>query len=242
VLHGLLHETGLFELGYRFVHHDSPDRRGIDVALLYRRDGFEVLTSFPIEVALENGQRPTRDILYVKGVLDSSDTLHVLVNHWPSRRGGVATTQANRRRAAIVLNNAVDSIKNANQNALVILMGDFNEPPRSDIFRYDLKAGSLEDETWLINLALSIPKGKGTLKFRHAWYVLDQMIVSRPFFEQSSGIFLADPVMRIVDLPFLKERDELFGGQRPSRTYRGYRYTGGYSDHFPVWIDLLSRE
>ncbi|WP_052345535.1 endonuclease/exonuclease/phosphatase family protein [Alkaliflexus imshenetskii] len=239
VLSAWLRETGLYNLGYRYVHFDSPDSRGIDVAMLYRRERFKVYASRPVEVNFGPGERPTRDILYVKGVLDDADTLHVLVNHWPSRLGGAAASQPKRRHAATVVKNLADSIRNVNPDALLIVMGDFNEPPRSPIFLNDLKAGKLEDDVWLISPALYLPPGKGTLKHGHAWEVFDQILISRPFFEKKSPVQMNKPSMRIVEIPFLFQPDDVHGGTKLFRSYEGFKYTGGYSDHLPVWIDLI---
>lgn len=242
VLSAMLRETGLYNLGYRYVHYDSPDLRGIDVALLYRRERFKVQASRPVEVNFGPGERPTRDILYVKGVLDNADTLHILVNHWPSRLGGAAASQPKRRHAALVVKSLTDSIRNVHPDALLIVMGDFNEPPRSAIFTNDLNAGRLEDDVWLISPALYLPPGKGTLKHGHAWEVYDQILISRPFFERKSPVQMDKPLMRIVEIPFLFQPDATHGGTKLFRTYEGFKYTGGYSDHLPVWIDLVVGE
>ncbi|TCO06801.1 endonuclease/exonuclease/phosphatase family protein [Natronoflexus pectinivorans] len=239
VLNAMLRETGLDNLHYRVIHYESPDLRGIDVALLYRRDRFKVYESRPIPVDFGPNERPSRDILYVKGVLDQSDTLHVLVNHWPSRFGGAAVTQWKRQYAARLTRQISDSIRMVNPQALLIVMGDFNEPHKSDLFLKDLEVGLLEDDVWLISPALKIPPDVGTLKHQHAWEIFDQIIISRSFFDGSSPIYMSEPEMRIISLPFLLERDEQMGGVKPFRTYVGFRYAGGYSDHLPVWIDLV---
>jgi endonuclease/exonuclease/phosphatase family metal-dependent hydrolase len=238
VLNTMLRETGLDKLHYRSIHFDSPDLRGIDVAMLYRRNRFELAEARPVPVDFGKDERPTRDILYVKGVLDELDTLHILVNHWPSRLGGAALSHWKRKHAAMVVKSFTDSLMNLNPGALVILMGDFNEPPRSDLFRHDLNAGKLDDNTLLISPALYLQVGQGTLKYQHAWEIFDQIIVSRSFFSNTSPIKMNEPVLKIVDLPFLLERDAAMGGTRPFRTYNGFKYAGGFSDHLPVLIEL----
>lgn len=238
VLTTMIWETGLSNLGYRVVHFESPDERGIDVALLYRHSRFEVVASKPLQVNLGANERPTRDILYVKGVVDKTDTLHILVNHWPSRLGGAIASHWKRKTAASVVKRITDSIYYSNPKALMVIMGDFNESPESELFLDVIDAGKLEDNGVLVNPALYLKKGSGTLKYKQDWDVFDQIIVSRAFFEDVSKIKIESPQLRIIDLPFLFEQDLTYGGMRPYRTYSGFKYAGGFSDHLPVWIDL----
>lgn len=241
VLNLMLDETGMRHLGYRVVHYDSPDERGMDVALLYLHDRFDLMASEPLPVDYGPGERPTRDVLYVKGVLDGLDTLHVLVNHWTSRYGGSAATQWKREYTARQVKSFTDSLHGHNPQSLLLVMGDFNEPHRSDLFSKFLGSGKLEDDVWLISPALYLPIDAGTIRYQHKWQVFDQIMVSRTFFEVNGPIYIEKPEMRIIDFPFLLERDEKYGGDRPFRTYVGMRYHGGFSDHLPVWIDLKTR-
>ncbi len=241
VLNLMLDETGMRHLSYRVVHYDSPDERGIDVALVYLHNRFQVVGSQPLPVNFGSDERPTRDILYVKGVLDGLDTLHVLVNHWTSRYGGSATTQWKREFTAQQLRCFTDSLHAQDPRSLVIVMGDFNEPHRSALFPKHLGSGLLEDDAWLISPALYLPVDAGTIKYQYKWQVFDQILVSRSFFEGKGPIYIEKPELRIIDFPFLLERDDKYGGDKPFRTYVGMRYHGGYSDHLPVWIDLKTR-
>ncbi len=239
VLNSMLHHTGLYNLDYRFVHYDSPDVRGIEVALLYRNNRFVVLDSQPVEVDLGPVHQPTRDILYVKGILDACDTLHVLVNHWPSRYGGSSFTQWKRQCAANLVKEICDSLLNNNPDRLLVILGDFNEAPNSNIFLKDLEIGDINSDKQLISPALNLLTSIGTLKYQHSWEIFDQIIVSRSLLNQDLNISLKSGSFRIVDLPFLLERDFQMGGLKPFRTYNGFKYNGGYSDHLPVWIDLI---
>lgn len=239
VVSNLIWETGLNNLGYRYVHFESPDDRGIDVALLYRGNRFKVLKTYPVSVDLGEQSRPTRDVLYVKGLLDNTDTLHVLVNHWPSRLGGVASSHWKREVAANTVKQITDSVFQTNPRALLLLMGDFNESPESELFYKVLQAGSVAAGKPLINTASSLRKNTGTLKHQQTWSIFDHIMVSRSLMDGSSAIQLNQPAMKIIDLPFLLEPDEVYGGSQPFRTYRGFRYQDGFSDHLPVWINLL---
>ncbi|GAO31801.1 endonuclease/exonuclease/phosphatase family protein [Geofilum rubicundum] len=141
VLNRMLDETGLRQLGYRLVHFDSPDERGMDVALLFLYERFQVSGAEPITVDFGPGERTTRDVLYVKGVMDGLDTLHVLVNHWTSRYGGSAATQWKRAYTAQQVRLFTDSLLAQNPRRLVVVMGDFNEPHHSGLFSEYLGAG-----------------------------------------------------------------------------------------------------
>ncbi|MFT3740108.1 MAG: endonuclease [Breznakibacter sp.] len=226
VMHQLVNWTGLGAAGYRFVHFESPDVRGIDVALLYRTDDFRVLSSIPLAVNL-SGAHKTRDILMVKGILHGSDTLHVFVNHWPSRLGGEEQSSANRQIAAHTLTAVSDSIFSANPHAFVLLMGDFNDGPYNPSI---LQLG----EKGFVNLATLDGKPvQGSNKYRQDWELIDQILVSRTYAGKlaAQGASLA---FKVVDLPFLLEKDETYLGQKPFRTFIGPVYHGGFSDHLPV--------
>jgi hypothetical protein len=241
VLNLMLDETGLRQMGYRVLHFDSPDERGIDVALLYLQDRFHVVKSEPVLIDFGPGERATRDVLYVKGVLDGLDTMHVLVNHWPSRYGGSAATQWKREFTAQKVRMFTDSLLAQDLHSLVLLMGDFNEPHHSDLFSEYMGSGMLEDSVCMVSPALYLPVEAGTIKYRHLWQIYDQIMVSRSFFEADKSIFIEKPMMQILDFPFLLERDDQFGGVKPFRTYLGMRYHGGYSDHLPIWVELKTK-
>lgn len=238
VLTSMLSETGLNHLSYDVVHYDSPDARGIDVALLYKKDRVSILESKPIPVTFDDGSRPTRDILFAKILLESIDTIFIMVNHWPSRFGGAAATQLKRKKAALIVKEVCDSLYNENQKSKILIMGDFNEPHTSDVFLKDLDVGRTSEDKWLISPALDLPAGVGTLKYQHSWDLFDQIIVSRPVLSDTVGYRMSEPHLKIIKLPFLLQRDETFGGEKLFRTYEGFKYLGGYSDHLPVWVEL----
>ena len=242
VVSNLIWETGLNNLGYRFVHFESPDERGIDVALLYLESRFKVLKTYPVSIDLGEQNRPTRDVLYVKGLLDRTDTLHVMVNHWPSRLGGVASSHWKRETAAKRVKQIADSVFQINSKALLLLMGDFNETPDSELFKDILQAGGVDDDGIMVNMALSLNKNIGTIKHQQIWSIFDYIMASRSLVDGSSVIQLNESDMNIIDLPFLLETDPVYGGLKPYRTYRGFRYQGGFSDHLPVWINLMVKK
>lgn len=231
---------------YGIVHYDSPDRRGIDVAMIYRKDRFRVLHSEPVMVTFpDEPNSKTRDILYVNGLFPfSEDTVHLFVNHWPSRYGGYAATIVKRNRAADVLRGKVDSLYNLNINARIVIMGDLNDYPSDESLIKHLRA--LPDATNakqgdLINLMYPLHKeGKyGSHKYQDHWGVLDQIIVSEALYNNTKGLRIHQQKAHIFRAPFLLEKDETYLGYKVFRTFAGFRYLGGFSDHLPVYIDII---
>ena len=227
-------------LAYDWIHRDSPDGRGIDVALLFRRDKFRPLVVRAVPVPTDP---PTRDILYVKGLLEG-DTIHVLVNHWPSKLGGRAGG-GRREAAAAALRACVDGI-DAPARQAILICGDFNATPAE----IHLDIPGVE------NLAAPLAAaGEGSLKYRGTWELIDQFWV-RPAWlvspkegdqprkprENMAGPpllgTLAAPRMEVFRLPFLLEPDTGYTGERPRRTWSGPHYKGGLSDHLPVVLLL----
>ena len=243
VLYGLLHDTPLEKLDYEIIHRDGPDRRGIDVAMLYRREQFQPLRVESLTVPTDP---PTRDILYVKGVMKSKagtktalfvpdsqknpkraqnrgfscpDTLHLIVVHWPSKMGGAQASQARREAAAATVKHITDSLRGC-----FARNGPLSE--RSAI----VVTGDFNDtpdhvDLDLDNLALPLAaEGRGTLRFRGNWELIDQFhTVSRQ--PLAMDIFAPD---------FLLEQDKAYCGRKPKRTWLGPRYNGGVSDHLPI--------
>ena len=228
---------------YQIVHFDSPDRRGIDVALLYQPKYFTVTASraVPLMIYGDDSTRIyTRDILFVSG-LYNGEPLHVLVNHWPSRRGGESATQPLRNAGAMVCKQIVDSLVALDANAKVLIMGDLNDDPVSPSVRQVLNAKRKKDQVrpgGLFNPMYDYyKKGIGTLAYRDAWSLFDQIILSEGFINPAAGGFQYFQT-NIHNEPYLIQKTGHFKGY-PFRTYAGSQYLGGYSDHFPVHIVLV---
>ncbi|MCB9303926.1 MAG: endonuclease/exonuclease/phosphatase family protein [Lewinellaceae bacterium] len=228
---------------YQIVHFDSPDRRGIDVALLYQPKYFTVTASraVPLMIYGDDSTRIyTRDILFVSG-LYNGEPLHVLVNHWPSRRGGESATQPLRNAGAMVCKQIVDSLVALDANAKVLIMGDLNDDPVSPSVRQVLNAKRKKDQVrpgGLFNPMYDYyKKGIGTLAYRDAWSLFDQIILSEGFINPAAGGFQYFQT-NIHNEPYLIQKTGHFKGY-PFRTYAGSQYLGGYSDHFPVYIVLV---
>ncbi|MBX2845131.1 MAG: endonuclease [Saprospiraceae bacterium] len=243
VLEDLLNNSPLRKFQYAIIHEDSPDERGIDVAFLYDTDQFNYIDyqigriEFPDDVEDE-----TRDILMVKGSF-GKDTVFFAVNHWPSRRGGVAETAPKRMHVAETLRAKTDAIRAKQPNAHIILMGDFNDSPFDVSVANGLKAGALNNNTApLINLMSErYRNGQGTYKYQNQWNMLDHFIVSRNLLDEEGKLFIADNSLQIFAPDYLREADPNYPGERIFRTYRGPNYVGGYSDHFPIVLDVFVR-
>ena len=244
----LVRRTPLATVGYGFIHRNGPDLRGIDVALLYRHDRFCPLLTRFLTVSLLDTTHHTREILYVKGVLDQLDTLHLFVNHWPSKMGGAKVSTPRRLAAASRLRVSVDSILARHPVANIIIMGDFNDTPLSKTLQ-GFTSGLLESKhsiptllhkKKLYNLSVLLARKKlGTIRYRGRWELIDQFIVSENMLNTQEPIFTSADLCSIFSAPFLLIKDEKFLGWKPYRTYLGPRYQGGISDHLPVVLKII---
>lgn len=236
VINDLINDPQLKAGKYNYEITDGPDPRGINCALLYRTDAFHYLTHQHVKVTYPFANDvETRGILYVKGLVNK-DTVHVFVNHWKSRLGGQDDTEEKRMQSAKILKNVVDSICHKNNNAAIVIMGDFNDEPGNKSIYEELGAGKVSDKKALTNLMYEYySAGKGTYYFRGDYNLLDNLIVStqnmsalkgfRPF-EDQGYIFMPDTIC------FVNKN----GDKSPARTYVGNKYYNGYSDHFPVYM------
>lgn len=240
VLTDLTARSALRAAGYRFVMTDSPDRRGVDVALLYRRTFFNLLGTESLRVNLRPyGGGATRDILHVTGVLENHDTLDVYVCHWPSRYGGIEETEPLRMCAARVVRASVDSVFRVRCKPYVIIMGDFNDGPDDSAIRDGLNArayswgSDLEDRELVTVMDLM---DDGSYKYQGLWDKYDQFIVSASLL---NGLGCTEMLgAEIMRNAFLFTDDDTYGGVKPFRTYNGRRYQGGFSDHLPVKLRI----
>lgn len=246
VMHDLVHYTPLKEHGYRYVMTDSPDERGIDVALLYQRDRFKLLSYRSIPVGTFNiHSRPTRDILHTCGLLSTGDTLDVFVAHLPSRSGGVKYSEPYRLFVAKKIRKEADSILNIRHRPQLIIMGDFNDYPEDKSISEVLAATSppvhpepLKLYHLLAGKAKADKQNFGSYKYQGEWGLLDHLIVSGTLLDTSGTFFTNERKADVARLPFLLIKDEKYGGVQPFRTFYGMKYQGGYSDHLPIYVDF----
>ena len=243
VLNQLVYKTAFSKFDYRIVHEESPDRRGIDVALLFDPKRFVLLhhETMYVDFPLKPESR-TRDILYVKGLIYQKDTVHIFINHWPSRWGGQMATDAKRKRVADILKSKTDSLFSVIAEPKIIIMGDFNDYPDDESLRLHLKAGYISDSSVLINLMLPYTTryDMGSNKYQQKWGTLDQIIVSKYLLLPNSQLMIAHKKAYIFNAAFLLMPDEKYLGQKPYRTFLGFKYIGGFSDHLPVYFDVYN--
>lgn len=238
VLEMLTSSGALKKAKYKIVHYESPDERGIDVAMLYNPSTFKVVSSAPLKVTLQGNDR-TRDILYVKGKLNSGEILHVFINHWPSRREGTEISDAKRLTAANVLRAKIDDIQKLDKNANFLILGDFNDEPSNNSITKGLNA--LVPENSFINnnlYSLLYPEfknGEGSLYYKD-WDLFDQIIVSGTMLYRKKGMHTSVENAGIFKPEYLLFKGKT-GDARPNRTM-GEKYFGGYSDHLPVFVKI----
>ncbi|MEM8998797.1 MAG: endonuclease/exonuclease/phosphatase family protein [Bacteroidota bacterium] len=245
VIEDLIYHKNLRNTNYGVIHFDSPDERGIDVALVYKKTAF-IPASFRSHRLLlfdHDGKRDyTRDQLVVGGYLDS-ELFYFIVNHWPSRSGGEARSKPNRIKAAQLNKRIIDSIQRITRNAKIISMGDLNDDPRDDALKKYLK--TIGHKNQLDSLSLYNPmekmyrQGHGSLAYRDTWNLFDQFFFTsnlisielKGYSFWKAGIFNPD---------YLKIPTGRYRGY-PFRTYVGTSYQGGYADHFPVYLYLIKK-
>ena len=223
-LHDLTRRSLLRNARYDYVMTNSPDERGIDVALMYSPYSFRLIGSHSVRVKPIKGMRPTRDILYASGVTASGDTLHVIVAHLPSRRGGEKYSRPFRMMAARQVAAVIDSIYNkVSAEAKIIVAGDFNDYSNSESMQLLCSKRMIE----VSKGAKGRNGAKGTYRYQGLWGSLDHILVSIPLADIATECY-------VNDAEFLIERDEKYGGVKPRRNYLGPRYLNGFSDHLPL--------
>ena len=248
VLEDLINLTPMSEYRYGIIHEDSPDNRGVDVGLLFRRDKFTPLQhsviriKFPFDTLVK-----TRDILMVKGLVNKmKDTITIFVFHSPSRRGGETASEPRRVYVAEQARIRIDSILDRNPDSKIVLMGDFNDEPDNksilEVLRgkgdaNNLQAGDMYN--FMYNLKMN--QGLGSYKFQEFWNCIDNLIVSQGLLSNKATTYCTTNSGQIYNKDWLVMPDDQAPGVKPVRTYNGPQYVGGFSDHLPVYLDLYFR-
>ena len=219
VVSHLCYRTSLRRYDYRYYVTKGNDPRGIDVALLYQRDRFNPIQMEQKEIRFSQKKRRSRPLLHVAGEVLSGDTIDVLVVHLPSKYGGALETNEARKEAAQTLFSFCDSLQGARGQLSVIVMGDFNDTP---------------DKTNIPSSYINLfATAKGSHKYQGVWSQLDQMIINRSLLRR-----LNKASVKVFRPSFLLKKDKTWRGNRPFRTYYGYSYEGGFSDHLPIMADF----
>ncbi len=241
VLEDFVKQPRVAKRNYQIVHFDSPDDRGVDVALLYNPKYFKVTNAKPVRADLTSlGGYDTRDILLVSGIFDG-DPLHVMVNHWPSRRGGEETTRPFRNKCAGICKAMADSILQADPTAKIVVMGDLNDDPVNasvaEVLGAKQKIKQVAPGGYYNPWIEFYKQGIGTMAYRDAWSLFDQIILSHQFLPENQKGYRFHKA-RVFNKPFLLQKSGNFKGY-PFRTYVGSQYIGGYSDHLPTCVYLI---
>ena len=218
VLDDLVRHPVLLPYDYGIAHVESPDHRGIDVALLYRRPQVQILQQLPLEVRVPGREGGTRDILRATLAV-REDTLEVFLNHWISKYGGVLETEPGRIYQARLLRDSIEAVCSRFPGRLVLAAGDFNDVAESRSMIRLTEGGRVR--LW------PVAPDRGSYKYRGRWQSIDHVLVAG----DTAGL---RGTLTVVEFPFLLERDEKYGGQKPFRSYAGYRFNGGTSDHLPL--------
>ncbi len=237
----LTQRTMLRSIGYEYVMTHSDDKRGLDVALLYIPYTFR---PFETQIIRAEEGSATRDVLRVAGVLQSGDTLDVYAVHFPSKLGGVKADKLRTRIAERVRSN-IDSLMDVRTSPGIVLMGDFNDSPKSKIMRKALRTmpplisstaeGRSEwEDSVLYNLVAG--KKRGSYKYKGVWNMIDQIVVNGNLLDDSNGIHTTPDDVKVMELPFLLEEDKTHKGMKPKRSFLGTFYGNGFSDHLPVYV------
>jgi hypothetical protein len=245
VVHSLLTRTWLSKYDYGIIHEESGDPRGIDCAIIYRRDVLKPACSvYLVPQGYNRENFRSRGVLFTKFIA-ANDTLYVFLNHWPSRRGGTLPGEAVRLSLAKMVRHLADSLSEVTGGrAKIIIGGDFNCVPGDDEMVILTSDGSKQGNgiPGLINLAQPLSgRGEGTYKFRGIWEMLDQVLVSESLINDTAGLSLDMNSLSVFSPDFLLVRDESYPGMKPFPAYSGYRWTGGFSDHLPLVLDVSLR-
>lgn len=245
VLDDLVNSNQLHHFAYQIIQKDSPDRRGIDVALLYKDIDFLPINTEFIEVKLwnEKGERIyTRDILYVNGILDN-DEVHIIVNHWPSRRGGKTRSEPKRIKTAYLVRQVTDRILLRNPDAKILILGDFNDDPIDKSIKEGLlkplQVDRITIHPFFNPMEIMFKKGWNSMAYRDALHLFDQIILSsnlKSNYSQGKGYFFHKA--GIYNPSYLISQKGKYKGY-PLRSFENNSYAGGYSDHFPVYVELI---
>lgn len=247
VLYRLTHHTPLKKLNYKYVITTGSDPRGIQVALLYAPDQFSYEGHSSVPIPFSDKKRRSRDLLHVWGQLADGSRLDVMVCHFPSRYGGEKETEKARMEAAKKVCQTKDSLYKADISLQFLVLGDFNDTPENqsitkglNVFPASLTTPITSDKLYATfsgnNNQKLIP---GSHKHQGHWSQLDQLIVSGSLLTNEKGFLLLKESVQVFSPSFLLTSDHSYGGVRPFRTYYGYKYEGGFSDHLPIVADFL---
>ena len=241
VLEDLIKTESLIKEDYQIIHYDSPDERGIDVAMLFKQNRFKLSSSktYPLYLKRKDGSRDyTRDHLLVSGFLDK-DPIHFIINHWPSRSGGQMRSEPSRILAGKVNKKIIDSILQSNPKANIISMGDFNDNPSDKsikpILNTTFKKSKIKEWQLFNPMEELYRKGYGSYRYRDKWDMIDQFFLSKNLVDNKNGLFFLKA--SVFNKKYLINPSGKYEGY-PFKSFAGGKFLNGYSDHFPIYLYL----
>jgi predicted extracellular nuclease len=241
VLEDLIKTESLIKENYQIIHYDSPDERGIDVAMLFKQNRFNVSSSktYPLYLKRKDGSRDyTRDHLLVSGFLDK-DPIHFIINHWPSRSGGQMRSEPSRILAGKLNKKIIDSILQSNPKANIISMGDFNDNPSDKsikpILNTIFKKSKIKEGQLFNPMEELYRKGYGSYRYRDKWDMIDQFLLSKNLVDNKNGLFFLKA--SVFNKKYLINPSGKYEGY-PFKSFAGGKFLNGYSDHFPIYLYL----
>ena len=241
VLEDLIKTESLIKEDYQIIHYDSPDERGIDVAMLFKQNRFKLSSSktYPLYLKRKDGSRDyTRDHLLVSGFLDK-DPIHFIINHWPSRSGGQMRSEPSRILAGKVNKKIIDSILQSNPKANIISMGDFNDNPSDKsikpILNTTFKKSKIKEGQLFNPMEELYRKGYGSYRYRGKWDMIDQFFLSKNLVDNENGLFFLKA--SVFNKKYLINPSGKYEGY-PFKSFAGGKFLNGYSDHFPIYLYL----
>ena len=241
VLEDLIKTESLIKENYQIIHYDSPDERGIDVAMLFKQNRFIVSSSktYPLYLKRKDGSRDfTRDHLLVSGFLDN-DLIHFIINHWPSRSGGQMRSEPGRILAGKLNKKIIDSILQSNPKANIISMGDFNDNPSDKsvkpILNTIFKKSKIKEGQLFNPMEELYRKGYGSYRYKGKWDMIDQFLLSKNLVDNKNGLFFLKA--SVFNKKYLINPSGKFEGY-PFKSFAGGKFLNGYSDHFPIYLYL----
>ncbi len=247
VLEDLIRSPALKSKYLKIVHYDSKDLRGVDVGLIYQSKYFTVLSTASITVPLpevDGEKRITRDVLLVKGLLENQQKIYVLVNHWPSRRGGEDRSQILREAAAKVNKQLADSIRTVDPNSYIVIMGDLNDNPEdpslTNVLLAQRNLADVGPNMFYNPFYQNYLRGEGSTAHNDSWSLFDQILLSPNWLVKGHSGQWVFKLNKIFRKDFMIEKNGHYK-YYPKRTFSGDVYNYGYSDHFPVYC-LLKKE
>ena len=248
VLEDLVKSVHIKKKNYGIIHYESPDKRGIDVALLYQKRYFKPIfhQSFNPNIYRNNRKVYTRDQLLVSGYLDD-ELIHLIVNHWPSRSGGEMKSRPLREKAAYQNTKIIEQVREKDPNAKIIVMGDFNDDPINASFKKVLKAKGKKKDVGHNDIYNPyedlFKKGFNTLGYRDNINLFDQILITSPLLDSGNKDFSTYKMFKamVFNKRFLTNKRGRYKGY-PFRSFSFGSYTGGYSDHYPVYMYLIKEK